>query len=281
MQRQQRPAGAGHVGDRMKLHRRTVWLDGRARTVISPRAGTDCRFSTNFHHGTWHILGDWRSARLLGRLLWGLSFQRRQDTLVVIDLPHIDPNPFDAAPGDPIVLMPSDLTGMSTRAFRDLRRQLPLRGAPEGTVRWHTHGLDPVAAERAIPWYERTRSVESPPFVPARRPRTQIGRVGGLLALTASAPDLRAYAPGVYLLGQNAHRGMDYLELEWPEGEVQVFNDYRHRVSAAQVARRELIAEGNDPAGARFDELVWDRGDDVRRRALRPIASVGERSPRD
>jgi hypothetical protein len=254
----------------MKLHRRSLWCDGRLFTVITLRPDTDCRLSTNFYHDTWHILGDWRGARLLGRLLWGLAYQRRPGTLVLIDLPHIDPNPFDGRPGDPIVLVPSDLTALSTHAARALRRRLPLRGAPEGTVRWQTHGLDPVVAQR-IPWYERPPGVTPAPIVPPRTPRTRIDRIGGLLAFMAPAPDLRAYAPNVYELGRYAHRGMDYTELESPDGEVQVFNDYRHRVSAARAARRELRAEGLDPAAAGFDELVWDRGTDVRRRALPPV----------
>ncbi|MDG6105054.1 hypothetical protein Daura_33215 [Dactylosporangium aurantiacum] len=272
MHRRQRPAGAGHVGDRMKLHRRRVRCDGRDLTVITLRPDTDCRFSTNFYHGTWHILGDWRAARLLGRLLWGLAYQRRPGTLVLIDRPHIDPNPFDGRPGDPIALVPAQLTALSTTAARALRRQLPLRGAPDGTVRWQTHGLDPVAAQRRVPWQERPRGVRPPPVVPVRAPRTRIDRIGGLLAFVAAPPELRDHAPGVYNLGRYAHRGMDFVELERPDGEVQVFDDYRHRVSAARAARRELRAEGHDPAAAGFDELVWDRGTAVRRRALRPLA---------
>lgn len=274
MHRHQRPAGAGHVGDRMKLHRRAVWCDGRMFTVITLRPDTDCRFSTNFYHGTWHILGDFRAARLLGRLLWGLAYQRRPGTLVLIDLPHIDPNPFDGRAGDPIALVPSELTALSGGAARALRRQLPLRGAPDGTVRWQTHGLDPVMAQR-IPWDERPPGVQPPPVVPVRGPKSRIDRVGGLLVFAASAPELRSYAPGIHELGRYAHRGMDYTEVEYPDGEVQVFNDYRHRVSAARAARRELRAEGVTAAGQDFDELVWDRGTEVRRRALRPIATGG------
>ncbi|GIG51823.1 hypothetical protein ACFO1B_29475 [Dactylosporangium siamense] len=254
----------------MKLHRRAVRCDGREFTVITLRPDTDCRFSTNFHHDTWHILSDWRGARLLGRLLWGLAYQRRPGTLILIDRPHLGPNPFDGRPGDPIVLVPSDLTALSVRTAQALRRRLPLRGAPDGTVRWQTHGLDPVMAQR-IPWYERPPGVKHAPIVPVRGPQPKIDRLGGLLMFAASAHDLRGYAPDVHELGRYAFRGMDYTEVESPDGEVQVFNDFRHRVSAATAARRELRAEG--VAGPGFDELVWDRGTDVRRRALRPIAA--------
>ena len=43
-------------------------LDGRRYTVVVPRLGMDCRFSTNYFHCTWHVLSDWHGARLLGRL---------------------------------------------------------------------------------------------------------------------------------------------------------------------------------------------------------------------
>jgi hypothetical protein len=62
---------AARTGDRLKLHRRRLRLDGREHTVITLRPGTDARFSTNRHHETWHVLSDRGGARLLGRLLWG------------------------------------------------------------------------------------------------------------------------------------------------------------------------------------------------------------------
>jgi hypothetical protein len=86
-----RPQAATRVVDRLKLHRRQLWLDGRPYTVISLRPGTDARFSTNVFHGTWHVLSDWRGARLLGRLLWGLAYQHTPGTLVLIDRPFLDP----------------------------------------------------------------------------------------------------------------------------------------------------------------------------------------------
>jgi hypothetical protein len=51
----------------------------------------------------------------------------------------------------------------------------------------------------------------------------------------------------------------DPFEVDWPHGEVQVFHNYRRRVSAARVARREL----GPAAGA---EPMWQRGTEVRRR---------------
>jgi hypothetical protein len=135
-----RPRTAAATGDGIKLHRRPLRADGRDYSVITLRPGTPARFSTNRFHDTWHILSDLHGARLLGRLLWGPSFQRLPGTVVVIDRPHLDPNPFDAEPADPIVLVPAHLTTLTAQAIRRLRR-----GAAEpshGTVRWHTCGLD-------------------------------------------------------------------------------------------------------------------------------------------
>ncbi|MGL5444773.1 MAG: hypothetical protein ACRDDJ_20180, partial [[Mycobacterium] stephanolepidis] len=94
----------------MKLHRHSMALDGRSYTIITLRADVDVRFSTNRFHETWHVLSDESGAKMLARLLWGLAYQRQPGTLVLIDRAHLDPNPFDAEPADPIVLLPSHLT---------------------------------------------------------------------------------------------------------------------------------------------------------------------------
>jgi hypothetical protein len=44
-------------------------------------------------------------------------------------------------------------------------------------------------------------------------------------------------------MGEHAYWGMDYREVDYPNGEVQIFRDYRRRVSAARVARREVLAD--------------------------------------
>ena len=72
---------------RTKVHRRTVGLDGAAYTVLTPRPGTAERFATNRHHDTWHILSDVGGARLLGRLMWAMAFQRHADTILLLDGP--------------------------------------------------------------------------------------------------------------------------------------------------------------------------------------------------
>jgi hypothetical protein len=283
-----RPGAARYVGDRIKLHRHVVRLGGTPYTVITLRPGTDVRFSNNRHHETWHILSDSRGARLLGRLLWGLAYQRVPRTLVLIEGPQLDPNPFDAAPADPIALVPAWLTPLPTRDARELRKRIPLT-RPAGTVRWHTPGLTAAAAAGldaylGIPWWWERR-------VGAGAGRHRVERAGGLLILAATPPVLRDWAVDVYRLGEPPNPPMDWTDLGWPygmdytdlgrmDGEVQIFADYRQRVSAARVARREVLAGLTRPISpADLEPLIWQRGGEVRLRARRPQRTAAARSP--
>jgi hypothetical protein len=265
-----RPHAATRIADGLKLHRRELRLDGRQYTVVTLRPGTDARFSTNFYHGTWHILSDWHGARLLGHLLWGLAFQRRPGTLVLMDRPFLDPNPFDAEPADPIALVPALITPLTARAARELRRRLPLSGPNDGTVRWRTFGLAPaVAARRAA--YDRPVSAERPSWIPPIGFQERMDRVGGLVTLAAVPSVLRDSAVYLYMLGDYSYEGMAYAEIDWPNGEVQVFRDYRRRVSAARLARSEILAELGAPVPRdTLNPLIWSRGALVRERTARP-----------
>jgi hypothetical protein len=262
MRARQRPATAWHTGDLLKLHRHVVRLDGRRFTVITLRPGTRARFASNRYHGTWHILSDLHGARVLGRLLWGLAYQRMPGTLVLLDRPQLDPSPFSGAPSDPVALVPAQLTSLPAAAARELRARLPL-AAPEGTVRWHTPGLLPaVTAER-----ERPVGVPAWGFVPPDEAQ-RVDRRGGLVVMAAAPPVLRDWAVDVYRLGDYASKGMDYTGLGWSDGEVQVFTDYRRRVGAARVARREVLAARPGPLPeADLDPLIWARATAVRARA--------------
>ena len=266
MRARPRPDATTQVVDRLKLHRRRLRLDGREYTLVTLRPGTDVRFSTNYFHETWHVLSDWHGARLLGRLLWGLAYQRNPGTLVLIDRPFLDPNPFDAEPADPIALVPAPLTHLSTQAARELRRRLPLSGTVDGSVRWHTHGLDTAAATSRAEQDQPVGHWRPSPIKP-RGFQQRVDRVGGLVSLTAAPAMLRQWATDVFTLGDWARDGMDYTSVAWPDGEVQVFRDYRQRVAAARVARGEILAElPSAPATDSLNPLIWDRGAEVRGR---------------
>lgn len=262
--------------DQLKLHRRAMVLDGRVHTVISLRPGTDFRFSTNRFHDTWHILSDWRGARVLARLLWGLAYQRQPGTLVVIDPQHLDPNPFDAAPADPIVLVPSDRTVFTHQSATALRRRLPLRDRPDGTVRWQTFGLDPATAEVEA-WRERMFAGVDEHWAPPRG-SYRIERRGRLLVVAGSAEWLRDWAVGVALLGDDTCADMDYTYLgDSGDGEVQIFRQYRRMVGSARQARAEFgEAAGPSPETASsLQPRIWSRAAEIRRRALPALPGQG------
>ncbi|MEN3539173.1 hypothetical protein AAH991_28950 [Microbispora sp. ZYX-F-249] len=272
-----RPGAAARAGDGLKLHRRPVRADGRDYNVITLRPGSRARFSTNRFHETWHILSDVHGARLLGRLLWGLSFQRLPGTAVVIDRPHLDPNPFDAEPADPIVLVPAHLTTLKRQGVRELLRRLAARAPSAGTVRWHTWGLDAELTRTR----ERVRECRELRRWPAWEPPAAdhgaaVERIGGALVFRAPPARLREWAVDVAMLGDDARHGMDYVYLEasdsplrWGDGEVQIFPDFRRRVAVAGIARREVLAdlpEGSAPADV--NARIWRHNTAVRARGL-------------
>jgi hypothetical protein len=139
--------------DRLRLHRRLLRLDGRALTVLTLQPGSAARYATNEFHGTPHVLTDVAGAQMLGRLLWGLAYQRRPQTAVLIDRSQLDPNPFDAEPSVPVLFAVADRTVLDTAMLRALRRALPLTGAPDGTATVQTPGLD-VAVRELRTWRE-------------------------------------------------------------------------------------------------------------------------------
>ncbi|MFQ6396036.1 hypothetical protein ACLMAJ_21510 [Nocardia sp. KC 131] len=266
-----RPRRGSAADEMLKLHRRTMVLDGRVYTVISLRPGSDFRFSTNHFHDTWHVLSDWRGARVLARLLWGLAYQRRSGTLIVIDPEHLDPNPFDAAPADPIVVVPSERTVFTRAAAVALRRQLPFRQRSEGTVRWQTFGLrqavDELREWRALGpgeriWPHRDRSA-----VPA-----WVDRLGGLVTIFGAPDQLRSWATDLATLGTYATDGMDYTYLDEADytGEVQIFRQYRRKVSLASQARAEVLARADGDA-EELDRAIWSQAATIRRRRFPAI----------
>ncbi|HEX5114262.1 MAG TPA: hypothetical protein VFW65_03585 [Pseudonocardiaceae bacterium] len=261
-----RPASARDAGDRLKLHRRVLRLDGRDHTVITPRPGTRARYSTNYFHQTWHVLSDQHGAAVLARLLWGLSYQRRPGTVVLIDRPFLDPNPFDATPADPIALVNIHLTGLTNAVARNLRGPTT---PSAGTVRWHTPGLDPAVAAGRARAHAIARRESDWSRDPRPCPGGQVRRIGGVLALVAPPEQLRHWAVRVARLGDWWHDGMDYTELECtggPPGEVQIFRDYRRRVGVAEVARREVLAGAGRLSPADVEPLIWDHLATVRAR---------------
>ncbi|WP_280217613.1 TfoX/Sxy family DNA transformation protein [Nocardia neocaledoniensis] len=238
----------------MKLHRHAVRGVRGVRTVITPRPGTHARFSTNRFHDTWHVLSDDRGARMLARLLWGLSFQARPGTVVLLDREFLTPTPFDADPADPIVLAPGWCTRFDEQSAAQLKRVA--RSGDSSTVRWHTFGL-----EQALTAEESD----------CRRVRGEISRRRGILVLSPATPDdARHWALDAARLDSSYNGyGTDHTYLdEWNyghDGEIQVFRRFRQMTSVARQARAQVLGRADaptDPDSVRV--AVWDEAEKVR-----------------
>ncbi|QLY30065.1 TfoX/Sxy family DNA transformation protein [Nocardia huaxiensis] len=260
--KQQRPATARSIDNNLKLHRHLVRTPGRVHTVITLRPGTDARFSTNRFHDTWHVLSDDRGAQLLSRLLWGLSYQARPGTMVLIDRPFLTPTPFDADPADPIVLVPGWCTPVDDRLARQLKTRLPLSHS-DGTVRWHTFGLDRTLEPEALDsWWQGHHT--------RREDRGRIDRRSGLLFLTPSTPnEARAWALQAARLDTGNPFGNDYTYLDrWDyghDGEIQIFRRFRPMVSVAGQARAQVLGRSGLPADPdALRQAVWREAEKVR-----------------
>ena len=227
---------------RLKVHRRTMSLDGRYHTVLSPRPGLEYRFATNRFHETWHVLSDRDGVRLLGRLCWALAYQRRQGTLALIDPSLLVPNPFDADPSSPIAILNNDVGSLRRSATDDLRAELPFRDAPAGTVTLNTRGLD--EALRDVRAYRASEEKAGHSWNEHQQ-RRWIDKVNGIVVIAAPPPVLRGWGVALSLLATPGFGGnegdAEILDRPGGNGEVQLIDDFADRVSRALRARERLF----------------------------------------
>jgi hypothetical protein len=253
----QRTGNATTATDGMKVHLRLVRLNGYMYRILTLRPGTTVAYSTNYFHGTWHIISDMSGSRLLARLLWALSYQRQPNTLFLLHGEHLQPTPFDAAPSDPIVLAPTPHTALCEDVLRSLKSRIQHLGPPTQTVRLHTYGLDVALADvpgfhaREYPreqgWHSHL--VRSNDIWQQER----MQRWGGFLCYTAPPILLRIRAVAIHQLHTERHSfdgmGYQYLadrgEHRFPDGEVQIFNDYGLRLKEAEIARKQVAVPEN------------------------------------
>ena len=259
----------------LKLHLRLVQAAGVVYRVVSLRPGTGVRFSTNRFHDTWHILTDGGGAFVLARLLWGLSFQKQPDTVVLIDRPHLVPTPFDADRADRI-LVARPGTPTDAEHLRALAAALRRSRVPDRTIRFHTFGLEEVVGWTWQEWRRHGHVLD------AARPHERIDRRAGMLCYVAPPAILRAEAAMIHRTPPSRYGSYHYLveRGRWPEGEVQVFSNFADRLSAARVARREMLGDDDRPIVE--DEERWavqERAEAGHARLLR--ARRGAKEERD
>jgi hypothetical protein len=237
------------MSNALKMHLRVLDIHRTTLRVVTLRPSTPVRFSTNYFHGTWHILGDPGAASILARLLWGLAYQTCPGTVVLIDRDHLVPTPFEADPPDPILLVRDGLARADVDTLRALAHRLRRPPAPTTTIRWHTFGMPAAIA-----------ADDRPRGRPRRNDRERMSRRGGFVCYTAPRDVLRSTAlavhdmstrPAGYLpLGEGGRWGWWYAD-----GEVQVIERFASSVRAAKVARRNVLGDAPRPIAS--DEERW------------------------
>lgn len=252
----------GEKPSRLKVHRYAVTLDGTPVTMLRLRPGETELFATNYFHRVWHILSDESGVRLLGRLCWALSYQRRPGTLFVLDRPELVANPFDADPSNTIVLRNPNLGPFNAAMARSLSRLLRRPASPDGTVGLQTPGLDIALADPAA---FRQEDDQAGWLYPEQTRRVAIERVNALLVFSAPAPVWRSWAVGLTKLGDPSWPTSDCFEFDYYpsySGEVQLISDFPEKVARAQVARDRLFAgRGHEELSPEERAIIWEAAD--------------------
>ncbi|MBB4931742.1 hypothetical protein F4561_002562 [Lipingzhangella halophila] len=241
-----RPANRRDTGDRLKLHRHYLRLAGRDYTVVTPRPGTEVLFAFAHQGRTWRIFSDLRGARFLGRLLWGLSYQRQPNTIVLIGAPFLEVAPFEAAPSLPMVFAPAPAAPFGTDAARALKHKMPT-GPGHGTVRWHTPGLD----HRTDQEWERAEEAR----LHRAELRYSFAMRAGLVVFSVAPPLLRLWGrdihgmAGDYLTPWDNHRHLGvWTHLTYgDEAEMRLLTRFREETERLRRTRREVLASPDAP----------------------------------
>lgn len=240
---------AAALSSRIRLHRRTWRHEGRGYEVMSLRPGDPTRFSVERWQRVLLIRSDLAGARLLGRLLWDLSYQHRPGALLVLDPHHLAPDPFHGRPSPTVVFGLAPATVLTAATVRALRRPALWRTRPDGTVGWRTASLAEAYAEcRAR---QDARAAGTPvawPHLP-EQPDPVVLDAGSACAVLATAPMLRDWAVAVTGAGSYWHSGESCTEPCYGSGiDVHAVRHYQRLVSAATRARAEVLAAPDRPA---------------------------------
>lgn len=267
--------------DLLKLHLYVVEVHGRTYRVLKLRPTEKIRFSNNFYHETWHLLTDPGGAEILAQLLWGLAFQKKEGTLLLVDDDHLVSTPFEADKPKPFVVVPAGLTPTDGDTLRALLRKVALMKAPTTTVKWRSFGL-----EKRDEFYDKVHSLDEE-FRPLWA-QEKMSLRGGVICYTAPSIILQMQALSVQRLSLHMFWGSNYTYLaegDWrfshqADGEVQIFADFEDRVVAASLAREQVLE--NPRAGIpdySTREKIWNKTEKLNSARLKARKGKSHREP--
>ncbi|SDZ21036.1 hypothetical protein SAMN05444365_10779 [Micromonospora pattaloongensis] len=167
---------------RLRLHRREWHHGGRRYQVIALRPANPARYAVTAQDRWTLVRSDLAGARLLGRLLWGLSYHRRPHTLLVLDPGRMVADPDNGGPSPAMVIAVAARTVLTATAQR-LSRPGLWRTRPARTVTWNTAGF-PAGVTELHAWQDDRRAgLPIPdryiPAYPAATLRVALQFVGG------------------------------------------------------------------------------------------------------
>lgn len=262
---------------RLRLHRREWRHDGRSYQLLTLRPGNPTRYAVAVgRHPTAGqtvlVRSDLAGVRLLGRLLWGLAFQQRPDTLLVLEPARMVPEPEDGGHSPSVVFGVAGRAVLTPATARRMIRPDVWRARPSGTVTWNTAGF-PGALADLHAWQDERRAgrwVPHPYVAPTRPADVHVSpNVVTVLAVPAA---LRTWARFVGDAGDVWFADESCTEPDWLTGfDVHAVRHFRRRVSAARRARAEILADPDHPTDpALLDERVRTEVDAVAARRPGP-----------
>ncbi|NUO60837.1 MAG: hypothetical protein HOV78_29595 [Hamadaea sp.] len=205
--------------DRPRLHLRSLTHGSKTYRILTLRTSDPARFSVEAGHATTMIRSDLGGTHQLARLLWGLSYLRQPDTLLIIDHAHLTPN-VDRSPSPPVVFYPHPRATIDASGLRALRRWLRRPSPSERTVTMRTAGYDLARAEIDAWQAGPHRRANFPPKWrhSRREPPSRIETVNGMVVIAGSPTTMRTWSLLIGELDGSWHLGEDCAE---PDGDMR------------------------------------------------------------
>jgi len=237
-----------------KVHRRNVHLGSRAFSVLSLRPGTRHKFAMNHFHETWHVLCNAGSAHYLARLLWALSFQKKSDTMLVVEGDSLVPNPFDGEESPAFVFLNQATTALNRKQSNELARHLPLHGGhrsrpSDGTVVMNSQSRPQGLATAPESW----RDAEGGDVWVAKNvvffalPQDVLRQ----LSLQANHFDDMKNPTSAVFFGPNRQ------QYWYPEGEIQALANFGPRSEDVAKRRARRYGDRKDLTWTERSDLWW------------------------
>lgn len=236
-------ASAAALTTRLRLHRREWRHAGRAYQVITLRPTDPVRYAVRVEHHYTVVSSDLTGARLLGRLLWGLAYQRRPDTLLVLEPGRMVPDPEDGRPSPPVVFSVAARTVLTPAVARGLRAAHLWRSRPTGAVTWNTAGFPVAVADLQRRHDARQTGVPLPDGYVPTWPTAHLHVDASVVTLSAVPGLLRQWATTIGQAGGWWYGDESCTEPDCVIGfDVHAVRHFDRRVSAARRARAEVLA---------------------------------------